>query len=118
VAGPAPGDPCPDDPVRSDGNGDWLQDHIGGGFTVLVFGKHPANRRIEHAGQTVPVVVIDGGVGAADADLVDTQGLVAERYDARVGTTYLIRPDQIVAARWRDYQVAEIEAAIDRCLAR
>ena len=32
---------------------------------------------------------------------VDCSGLSATRYDARPGTTYLIRPDRYVAARWR-----------------
>ena len=38
------------------------------------------------------------GVGSAEEALAE---LSARRYDARPGTTYLIRPDQHVCARWR-----------------
>jgi 3-(3-hydroxy-phenyl)propionate hydroxylase len=44
----------------------------------------------------------------------DSQGLVARRFDAGPGTCYLIRPDQIVAARWRTLQPAAVRAALAR----
>ena len=37
-----------------------------------------------------------------------------QRYDARPGTVYLIRPDQHVAGRWRSFDAARIEAALAR----
>jgi 3-(3-hydroxy-phenyl)propionate hydroxylase len=46
--------------------------------------------------------------------VIDTQGLVAERYDLRPGTTYLARPDQHVAARWRALDAAQVRAAVAR----
>ena len=46
--------------------------------------------------------------------LADAQGLVARRYDAKPGTTYLIRPDQHVAARWRAFDPARVRAAVAR----
>ena len=62
------------------------------------------------------------GVGArvvsVGMDLVDANGVLAERYDARPGTVYLIRPDQHVAARWRAFDAARIQAALARCLGR
>ena len=48
--------------------------------------------------------------------LVVDRGLLAQRYDARPGTVYLIRPDQHVAARWRHFDAAAATAALQRCL--
>ena len=50
-------------------------------------------------------------------DIVDTQGVLTERYDGQPDTCYLIRPDQHVAARWRNFEPGRIEAAMRRCLA-
>ena len=46
------------------------------------------------------------------------QGLLAQRYDGRPGTVYLVRPDQHVAARWREFDEDQIQAALRRCLGR
>jgi 3-(3-hydroxy-phenyl)propionate hydroxylase len=46
--------------------------------------------------------------------IVDTQGLVAKRYDATPGTTYLLRPDQHVVARWRSLNASAVQAALAR----
>jgi 3-(3-hydroxy-phenyl)propionate hydroxylase len=48
--------------------------------------------------------------------IVDTQGLVAKRYDAKPGTTYLLRPDQHVVARWRTVNNAQLQAALSRAI--
>ena len=48
--------------------------------------------------------------------IVDAQGLVAKRYDARPGTTYLLRPDQHVLARWRALDTTKLQAAMARAL--
>jgi 3-(3-hydroxy-phenyl)propionate hydroxylase len=50
--------------------------------------------------------------------LVDAQGWVAKRYDAHPGTTYLLRPDQHVVARWRTPDTAKLQAALSRALGR
>ena len=50
-------------------------------------------------------------------DLQDVAGVLTQRYDARPGTVYLIRPDQHVAARWRRFDAAQASAALRRCLA-
>jgi 3-(3-hydroxy-phenyl)propionate hydroxylase len=61
-----------------------------------------------------------GGVAArvlsVGRDLLDAEGLLAQRYDGRPGTVYLIRPDQHVAARWRAFDAAAVQAALARCL--
>jgi 3-(3-hydroxy-phenyl)propionate hydroxylase len=46
--------------------------------------------------------------------LVDAQGLFAKRYDAQVGSAWLVRPDQHVVARWRCIKRDAIAAARDR----
>jgi len=46
--------------------------------------------------------------------LQDHTDRFAERYDAQDGTTYLIRPDQHVAARWRAFDAAQVQAALAR----
>jgi 3-(3-hydroxy-phenyl)propionate hydroxylase len=53
-----------------------------------------------------------------DADglpiIVDTQGYVKQRYDMQDGTFYLCRPDQTICARWRQLDVAKVQAALAR----
>ncbi|MFZ2649204.1 MAG: FAD-dependent oxidoreductase [Burkholderiaceae bacterium] len=49
--------------------------------------------------------------------LVDLHGLLAQRYDGRSGTLYLLRPDQHVCARWRSAQADQLRAALRRALA-
>ena len=62
-----------------------------------------------------PLVVTPAG-GKLDgiAMLVDPQGHIHRRYDARPGTVYLLRPDQHVAARWRTLDAAQVRAALGR----
>ncbi len=44
--------------------------------------------------------------------------VLAERYDARHGSTWLIRPDQHIAGRWRSPDAARIRAAAARATCR
>ena len=54
--------------------------------------------------------------------IVDTEGLLAARYDGQPGTAYLFRPDQHVCARWRGFDrgfdLAAVRAAIALATAR
>ena len=103
-----PGTPCADAPVTVAGRPGWLLNHLGDGFVLLAFGDAPADD------------VAIGGVAArvlrVGRDLADARGLLAERYDARPGTVYLIRPDQHVAARWRAFDAARVQAALARAI--
>ena len=49
--------------------------------------------------------------------IVDAQGWMAKRYDGKTGTTYLLRPDQHVAARWRQLNVAQVQQAVAQATA-
>jgi 3-(3-hydroxy-phenyl)propionate hydroxylase len=77
------------------GNG-WLVDRVGLGFTLLTFGKS--------AFALPGVTVLE----------IEEEGLARQRYDARVGTAYLVRPDRYVAARWRQPSPEAIRSALDR----
>ena len=56
------------------------------------------------------------GATAVTAVLHDVEDLLYERYDGSSDTTYLIRPDQHVCARWRRYDAGAIDAALRRAL--
>jgi 3-(3-hydroxy-phenyl)propionate hydroxylase len=104
----APGTNCVDAPVAVAGQPSWLLEQLGAGFTVLIFGDPPA----------APIVAgrISVRVLRVGRDLEDVRGVLAARYDARPGTTYLIRPDQHVAARWRSFDETKIRAALARAI--
>ncbi len=106
----SPGTPCADAPVLCQGRKSWLLGHLGEGFVLLCFGK-------EHRAETVTVAGIEARVLAMPGDLLDSEGLAEQRYDAQPGTVYLIRPDQHVAARWRQFDAGKVQAALRRCLA-
>ena len=101
-----PGTNCVDAPIERDGQPGWLLNALGRGFTLLSFG--PA--------QPVTVAGITTEVLEVGRDLQDPKGLLAARYDGQPGTVYLIRPDQHVAARWRQFDAAAVEAAMRRAL--
>ena len=96
TGGPSPGRAMVDAPL----NGSWLADQVGCDFTVLSFGS----------GETAPA--------GTTLLSVEAQGLVGQRYDARPGTTYLIRPDRYVAGRWRHFDSAVLAAALGRAMGK
>ena len=49
-------------------------------------------------------------------DAHDVEGVFAQRYDARPGTSWLVRPDQHLAARFRDVDAAALAGALRRSL--
>jgi 3-(3-hydroxy-phenyl)propionate hydroxylase len=50
--------------------------------------------------------------------LSDPEGIAAARYDGAAGATYLLRPDQLIAARWRRFDPAAIAAALAHATGR
>jgi 3-(3-hydroxy-phenyl)propionate hydroxylase len=107
--GPCPGTSMPDAPVTDrDGRAMFLTDAFvaqGERFTLLSF----ANGSVADATEDVGVIQIGGESG-----LIDAEGLAHRRYDAGPGTSYLLRPDGYVAARFRHPTRAAIEAALSR----
>jgi 3-(3-hydroxy-phenyl)propionate hydroxylase len=101
-----PGAPLLDARMTS-GTGDnaiaWLLRAVGGEETVL----HVA------AGQNLPEMPGRKRL-VIGQDLHDTEGFFTRRYDATPGATYLVRPDQHLAARWRQFDAAAIEQASRR----
>jgi 3-(3-hydroxy-phenyl)propionate hydroxylase len=47
-------------------------------------------------------------------DLIDADGFFARRFDASPGATYLVRPDQHLAGRWRFFDAGSIASASRR----
>ena len=122
-----PGAPATDAPVRVVGAASWLLAQIGGGFTALSFsdGGECSTERLNALSSlrngSVPVTTITLAPKwsqprpAADLPfLEDGEGLAAQRYDARPGTLYLLRPDQHVCARWRHLDIEAVRAALAR----
>ncbi len=106
---PLPGSSAIDAPVRNEGRPDWLLRHIGGScFTLLLFGDE---RPMLPAGR--PLRLLRLGAGA----LEDAGGLAAQRYAAPLGACILFRPDQHVAALFRQFDAGRVAAALDAALA-
>ncbi|MBL0405583.1 FAD-dependent oxidoreductase [Microvirga aerilata] len=96
------GAPLPDAPMRDrSGQPVWLLEALKGEETVL----HVPNGQEPPAGLNVLVI---------GEDLVDESGLFAQRFDAAPGSTYLVRPDQHLAARWRYADPEAIQSASRR----
>lgn len=96
------GAPLPDAPMR-DRNGKpvWLLEALGSEETII----HVPNGSAPPLG---PRVIVIGD------DLFDESGLFAQRFDASPGSTYLVRPDQHLAARWRHAQPVAMASASRR----
>jgi 3-(3-hydroxy-phenyl)propionate hydroxylase len=100
ACGPGPGRAMLDAPVGREGEKAWLIDRLGRDFTLLAFGDGAFDLGALPPGVTGVCVAGDG--------------LARQRYDGRAGTTYLIRPDRYVAARWRKFDPAALAAAVGR----
>src|SRR5207302_660883 len=87
VRGPAPGWAMVDAPLAEG----WLVDRVGVGFTLLAFGG---------------AAIAPPGVSVVE---IEEEGLARQRYDARPGTAYLIRPVRYVAAPWRKIEDAAVK---------
>jgi 3-(3-hydroxy-phenyl)propionate hydroxylase len=120
-----PGAPMDDAPVQVDGQDAWLLDQVGKGFQLMLFVEAAPDARTLATLQTlkenaVPVNSLIVSRQALQVPgfqvLVDAQGWVAKRYDTQPGTTYLLRPDQHVLARWRSLDSARLQAAMARAL--
>jgi 3-(3-hydroxy-phenyl)propionate hydroxylase len=108
-----PGAPADDAPL---GDGRWLLAMLPPGFALLLF----VDLQGDPSELTALVSALQPLVQeplAVCPCFVPCEGLLAQRYDARPGTAYLLRPDQHVAARWRRLDVAALRAAVARAAA-
>ncbi len=113
VGAMVPGAPAADAPVGVDGAPGWFLREIGGEFTLLCFGTAP---------DAVPDLavplrrVLVGGAPQPGWRWLEEDGMLSQRFDARPGTVYLLRPDQHVCARWHAFDAAGLRAAVARAL--
>ncbi len=107
----------------------WLLEALDARFHLLLFveqaedlGAAQMQLLEQLAQQPIPVhplVIVSRALDLPGLDqLVDTEGLAAGRCDARPGSVYLIRPDQHVAARWRQFDQDAVQQALRRATAQ
>ncbi len=108
-----PGAPVVDAPLA---DGSWLLRRLSGadaanGFMALVFGN-------DSQVASALAAVRDGSSGLPEVGVLrlPCDGPAAERYDAKPGTVYLLRPDQHVCARWRAPTAADLSTALKKAL--
>ena len=118
-----PGAPATDAPVQlPNGRSSWLLRQLGADFTalVLVDGKEikqlASLRDAAAAAGQLKVLAVSSSPGV-DADLMDTEGLVAKRYEMQPGSVLLLRPDQHVCARGSLSDPRWLACALQRALA-
>ena len=115
-----PGAPIDDAPVAVDGRSGWLLDQVGNRFQLLVYADDPQRvdarelRLLADAPIAVEPIIVSPKAGRHPGTRVlhDAKGLFAQRFDARDGSAWLLRPDQHVAARWRALDATRVRAAV------
>ncbi|HYG42918.1 MAG TPA: FAD-dependent oxidoreductase [Bordetella sp.] len=114
-AGPqaAPGEPAPEALLRQDGRACHLSQQFGRTFTLLAFDCAPAAlaQFDDLAQAATPLRIVPVGQ-APGAVLHDADGQVRQRYGARPGTLYAIRPDGYVLGRWRQADISAARLAL------
>ena len=104
-----PGAPAPDAPMRdAQGHAIWLLNALSGDSLLLHVADEASPPPVHPQLRTLVI----------GRDLFDEHGVFARRYDASPGATWLLRPDQHIAARWRQADADAIDAALHRMLAQ
>jgi len=121
-----PGAPMDDAPVQAADQDSWLLDHVGKQFSLMLFVDTAPSAELQAQLQALaadpmavrPLIVASRPLNVPGVDvLVDAQGWAVKRYDAQPGTAYLLRPDQHVAARWRQLDTDRVRQALARATA-
>jgi 3-(3-hydroxy-phenyl)propionate hydroxylase len=106
------GAPLPDAPLaRRDGTAVHLLEGLRGGFQAIYVNGAGTNGGHPPAIDGITMTVIG-------EDVFDREGLFTRRLDAAPCSTYLIRPDQHLCARWRTFDAGAIASARRRALAQ
>ena len=99
------GAPLPDAPLLDRaGRPVWLLDAVGGEASVILCAETGRRRR--------PAPASSGSSSARISSIATATSRAA--YDATPGASYLVRPDQHLAARWRAFDPDAIAAAVRR----
>jgi 3-(3-hydroxy-phenyl)propionate hydroxylase len=123
-----PGAPALDAPLHCDGRDGWLlREASTSTFTALLFAGADDDaqmRTLQQAAEGLAPLRVLRVAGSASPfaasaarTVVDSAGLIAQRYDGRPGTVVLLRPDQHVCARWRRVSGDAAHRALRRALA-
>lgn len=112
-----PGSVALDAPVQlSDGRASWLLHQLAAGFNLLIYDAEM--RKLGNNAWCSVVRVLSKGTPSSPDAVVDSEDLIALRYDMQPGTAYLLRPDQHVCARWRNYSPEKLQSALNLALAK
>ncbi|MCG8335822.1 MAG: FAD-dependent oxidoreductase [Proteobacteria bacterium] len=120
-----PGNVVADAPVKGLNGESWLLSVLSSSFHLLYFtdsatelGQKDIEALQRITGESIPVqlIIISDKIKQIPGLFVleDSQGMAKERFDGEPGTTYLVRPDQHVAARWRVFDFQKVVAALKR----
>lgn len=120
-----PGAPLADAPIEAEGQPGWLLHQLGNRFQLLHYVDDASTldektalalTQLAQAAIAIEAIIVAprGQAPSGLKTLIDTDGCIAQRHDLRPGTTYLVRPDQHVAARWRALDASKIKAALAR----
>lgn len=127
-----PGAPCTDGPVVRNGENDYLLTCLGNTFNGLLFvdslkeldaGTLADLSELAALSVSIKTFVVASQNVEIDLPegvelLVDKVGVVRERLDAQDGTFYLMRPDQLVTARMRQFDKEAVKAAQNKALGK
>jgi 3-(3-hydroxy-phenyl)propionate hydroxylase len=106
------GAPLPDAPLmRRDGTPVHLLECVRGGFQAIYVNGASTNGDRPPPIDDIPMTIVG-------EDVFDREGLFAQRLDATPGSTYLVRPDQHLCARWRMFDSGAVASARRRALAQ
>jgi len=123
--GVAPGNNCIDAPVTIDGQQKWLLEFLGWKFKLLIFmddlyipqADIEAIKTLAQEEMPIEPLFVSNKSLKDIQCLKDVKSIAANRYDAMSGCVYLVRPDQYVAARWKNFDVNKIRTALQRATA-
>ena len=126
-----PGAVMTDAPVTGEEGNAWLLNALGNHFTCMIFLNSLADVEqgilqdlINLSEDVIPVMSLivlpkkpENETAAGLRVVIDEEGLLTQRCDGQSGTTYIIRPDQHVCARWRSFDLDKIRHAVKRATA-